>query len=178
MYPSNSDSIDKMASLTRWATSATLSPPSGPTIGSSASIAHISGYYNHVHCTQKPLSLAYIHAICREKYWQQQFEGNVDNKCSHDLVIVAHKVSDHHLLHDEQKGWAAMTSNWLHQLPKVVGIDKDILINQKSVQTTIQNLHPEFHVSRNNCETWSWYWLALKRHSLQTLKTLLSNAQP
>jgi hypothetical protein len=108
--------------------------------------------------TSTTKSLAYnIHAICREIFWQQQFQGNVDNECSHNLVIVTHKVSNHHLLHHEQRGRAAMTPHWLQQLPKVVGIDEDILSNQKFVQTIIQNFNPEFHISRNNRETRSWY---------------------
>jgi hypothetical protein len=123
--------------------------------------------------TSTTKTLEYIHAICREIYWQQQFQGNVDNKCSHNLVIVTHKVSNHHLLHRTEKGQAAMTTHWLQQLPKVVGIDEDILSNQKFVQTILQNFNPEFHISRNSRDTWSWYWLALKRHSLWTLKTFL-----
>ncbi len=39
--------------------------------------------------------------------------------------------------------------------PEVVGIDEDILSNQKFVQKIIQNFNPEFHISRNNRETQS-----------------------
>ncbi len=44
---------------------------------------------------------------------------------------VAHKVTDHHHLHDEQQWQAAMTTHWVHQLP-TVGVDKHIIIFPKT----------------------------------------------
>jgi hypothetical protein len=44
------------------------------------------------------------------------------NEYGHDLMSATHKISDHHL-HHEEKWQAAMTSHWLHQLLMVVGVD-------------------------------------------------------
>ncbi len=43
---------------------------------------------------------------------------------------VAHKVTDHHL-HHEQQWQGAMTTHWVHQLP-TVGVDKHIIIFPKT----------------------------------------------
>jgi hypothetical protein len=47
-------------------------------------------------------------------HWFQQSQQS-KNKCSHELMSVTHKVSDHQL-HREWKSLAASTSHWLHQL--------------------------------------------------------------
>ncbi len=49
---------------------------------------------------------------------RQHFEGNTTNKCSHNLMRVAHKVSDHHLHHETAK-----TSCHEHPLTSTVGMD-------------------------------------------------------
>ncbi len=40
---------------------------------------------------------------------------NDKNECSHNLMSVTHKASDHHLHHEEQ-WWDAITQHWLYQL--------------------------------------------------------------
>ncbi len=45
-----------------------------------------------------------------------------DNKCSHNLMRVTHKVSDHHLHHKKQ-WWTALTTHWPLQHLKM-GVDK------------------------------------------------------
>jgi len=64
-----------------------------------------------------------------EKSPQQQLKVH-DNECSHNLMRVAHKVTDHHL-HHKRQWWAAMTTHRVHQLP-TMGVDKHIIICPKS----------------------------------------------
>jgi hypothetical protein len=61
---------------------------------------------------------------------QRRLPQWTNNECSHILMRVTRKVSDHHL-HHEQQWQAATTTHWYHHLP-TVGADKNMIINWNS----------------------------------------------
>jgi len=86
-----------------------------------------------------------------------------DNECSHDLMRVAHKVSDHQFITNSSDK-LPMTTHWLHQLTKM-GVGKYAIIHPKFGQDHYTKSVSSVSVASSVWwETQSSCWLALKRH--------------
>jgi hypothetical protein len=82
------------------------------------------GSLSHTHSWYKYVCFIHMHLWdCRETSTNSvSFSQKKTNKCSHNLVGVTHKLSDHHL-YDRLQSLAAIT---LHQL-RMLGVDKTII---------------------------------------------------